>query len=228
MRMRKKKNLPARIERVSDLHIKNPDELRGGWKAAFSGFTDIHIEIGCGKGRFTVETAAANPDILFIAIERVWEAMIVAMERAKELALENVFFIDMDAAEMENVFDSREVGRIYLNFCDPWPSRKHAKRRLTSPNFLLSYSKVLRPGGEVHFKTDNPGLFEYSADQFKNHGFELTEVSENLHENGVSTVLTDYEAKFIARGLPIFHIVARLKQEDTQNTASLKQDYAAP
>lgn len=224
MRMRRKKNLPARIERVSDLLIKNPQELRGGWTTAFSGFTDIHVEIGCGKGKFTVETAAANPDIAFVAIERVWEALIIAMERAKELALKNVFFINMDAADLESVFGNREAGRIYINFCDPWPSRKHAKRRLTSPDYLLIYGKILKPGGEVHFKTDNTGLFEYSAQQFENNGFELAEISKNLHENGVCTVLTDYESKFIAQGKPIFRLVAILKRQDMQNAPASERE----
>lgn len=228
MRMRKKKNLSARIERVSDMLINKPEDLRSGWKMAFSGFTDIYVEIGCGKGKFTVETAVANPNIAFIAIERVWDVMIIAMERAKELALKNVFFINMDAAGLESIFDNREVGRIYINFCDPWPSRKHAKRRLTSQSFLISYGKILKPEGEVHFKTDNPGLFEYSTEQFKNNGFELAEISKNLHGNGVRTVLTDYEAKFIAQGVPILRLEARLKQENIHKFAVSKQDITAP
>ena len=140
--------------------------------------------------------------------------------------MKNVFFINMDAADLESVFGNREAGRIYINFCDPWPSRKHAKRRLTSPDYLLIYGKILKPGGEVHFKTDNTGLFEYSAQQFENNGFELAEISKNLHENGVCTVLTDYESKFIAQGKPIFRLVAILKRQDMQNAPAEQEQLA--
>lgn len=218
MRMRKKKNLALRLELVSHLLIRTPESLKGKWAELIPGYEDIHIEIGCGKGKFTSETAKANPGILYIAIERVADAMIIAMERIKTLGLKNVYFINTDAAMLENIFESGEAGRIYINFCDPWPSVRHAKRRLTAPGFLESYKSILKQGGEIHFKTDNPGLFRYSREQMEYNGFELTELSENLHSDGICGVMTDYEAKFHAEGKQIYRIVARLHDNNINNT----------
>lgn len=203
MRMRKKKNLTPRMEQCGSLLIENPASHRGNWRALFSDDCSLRLEIGCGKGRFTCETAAANPDVLFVALERVADAMIIAMERARSMGLNNVFFIDADAANLSEYFAPDEVDMIYLNFSDPWPSNRHASRRLTHTNFLMRYRKVLQDGGEIHFKTDNVGLFEYSLVQFPKVGYALTEATRNLHENGICGIMTDYEAKFHEQGKPI-------------------------
>ena len=156
------------------------------------------------------ETAAAEPDVLFVAVERVPDAMVIAMERAKAAGLANVFFIDADVARLRDYFSPDEVERIYINFCDPWPSKRHAKRRLTHGNFLKLYRQVLKMGGQIHFKTDNQPLFEFSVEELPQFGFELSEVTRNLHENGPVGVMTDYEAKFHELGQPINRCVGTM------------------
>jgi len=167
------------------------------------------LEIGCGKGKFTAETAEAEPHILLVAIERVREAMVIAMERAVEQKLDNIRFIDMDAEQLTDVFAPGEVERIYLNFSDPWKSPRHAKRRLTSPGFLHLYQQILSPGGEIHMKTDNVALFNYSLARFPVCGYELSQVTRNLHDQGIAGKMTDYEEKFYEAGTPICRCVAR-------------------
>ena len=213
MRMRKKKNLIPRLERCAAVHIKDPENHKGKWLELHSGCSELHLEIGCGKGRFTVETAGNNPDKLFIAVEKVPDALVVAMERAVAAGLKNAYFITCDAALLAEYFAQGEVKRIYINFCDPWPTKRHAKRRLTAPSFLNIYKTILAEGGEIHFKTDNTLLFEYSLEQFTENGFELFDVTRNLHENGIFGVMTDYEEKFHSQGIPINRCVAKLTQK---------------
>lgn len=208
MRMRKKKNLIPRMERCAACRIRDGFALRGRWRETLMpGTGALRLELGCGKGRFTVETARQNPDVLFVAIEKVPDALVVAMERAMDLGLKNVFFVVGDAALLPDYFAPDEVDRVYINFCDPWPSNRHAKRRLTHRDFLNIYRQVLRTGGEIHFKTDNRPLFEFSLLEFPRAGYALSEVTRNLHENGPRGVMTDYEAKFFAQGLPIHRCV---------------------
>ena len=166
------------------------------------------MELGCGKGRFTCETAKAEPEVLFIAVERVPDAMVMAMERARDMDLRNVFFVDADAANLPAYFAEGEVDRLYINFCDPWPTKRHAKRRLTHRNFLLLYRKVLKEAGEIHFKTDNLPLFQFSLPEFQAAGFRTEEVTYDLHGQGVQGIMTDYEAKFHALGTKINRCVA--------------------
>ena len=203
MRMRKKKNLVPRMDRCGDRLIRDPYDRQGRWRELMPQARELRLELGCGKGRFTCETAAAEPDVLFVAVERVPDAMVIAMERAKAAGLNNVFFIDADVARLTEFFAPGEVERIYLNFCDPWPTNRHAKRRLTHENFLRLYRQVLSDGGQIHFKTDNSGLFEWSLFQFPRAGYALSEVTRDLHENGICGVMTDYEEKFHNLGTPI-------------------------
>ena len=203
MRMRKKKNLERRMENCADLWIKDPVAQRGKWRDLMPQAQGLRLELGCGKGRFTAETAAAHPEDLYVAVERVPDAMVIAMERCREKGLHNVFFIDGDAACLSDYFAPDEVDLLYINFCDPWPSVKHSRRRLTHENFLRGYRQVLRDGGEIHFKSDNRDLFEWSLFQFPKAGFELSQVTRNLHEHGVWGVMTDYEEKFYNLGTPI-------------------------
>ena len=203
MRMRKKPNLIPRMECCADYLVTDPQQWRGRWREKGAPGCELRLELGCGKGRFTCETAAAEPDVLFVAVERVPDAMVIAMERAKAAGLNNVFFIDADVARLTEFFAPGEVERIYLNFCDPWPTNRHAKRRLTHENFLRLYRQVLSDGGQIHFKTDNSGLFEWSLFQFPRAGYALSEVTRDLHENGICGVMTDYEEKFHNLGTPI-------------------------
>lgn len=208
MRMRKKRNLIPRMERCSELLAEQPEEYAGRWLESFPACSRLFVEIGCGKGRFTVETAELHPDVLFVAVERVNDAMVIAMERALDSHLQNVRFISGDAACLTQFFGMYEVDRIYINFCDPWPGKKHEKRRLTAPSFLHIYRSLLKKGADIHFKTDNAALFAYSIEQFVNCGFRLSELTRDLHQSGVASVMTDYEERFCQLGTPINRCVA--------------------
>lgn len=203
MRMRKKPNLAIRMERCAELLIQNPAAMRGKWRTLYPQAKEVRLEIGCGKGRFSAETAEQNPDVLYIALERVADAMIVAMERCQSKGLRNIFFIDGDAARLRDYFAPDEVELLYINFCDPWPGVKHARRRLTHEQFLVLYRGILSEGGQLHFKSDNHDLFEWSLFQFPKAGFDLSEVTRDLHGAGVQGVMTDYEEKFHRMGTPI-------------------------
>ena len=208
MRMRKKKNLLPRMERCGAYQIKDPYERKGRWHDLMPEAKEIRVELGCGKGRFTVETAAAEPDVLLIAVEKVPDAMVVAMERAAKAELHNVFFIDIDANQLPEIFDHGEVDRIYVNFCDPWPPKRQAKRRLTHGNFLKLYRKVLKENGQIHFKTDNAKLFDWSLPEMESCFLELHNVTHDLHANGPVGIMTGYEEKFYGLGTPINRVEA--------------------
>ena len=216
MRMRKKKNLESRMEACAALWVKEPAAMRGHWREKKPDARLLRLELGCGKGRFTAETAAANPQDLYVAVERVPDAMVIAMERCRNLGLTNVFFIDGDAAELDRCFAPGEVDLIYINFCDPWPSVKHARRRLTAEPFLRGYRKVLADGGRIEFKTDNHDLFEWSLFQFPKGGYSLSQVTRDLHAGEVRGVMTDYEEKFYQLGTPINRCVATKEHLDPE------------
>lgn len=203
MRMRKRNNLEPRMEACSSIWIKDPAEMKGKWLSLMPEAKAIRLEVGCGKGKFTVETAQAEPEVLLIAVERVKEAMLLGMESALSMGLKNVFFLDLDAANLEEYFEENEIDLIYLNFCDPWPRKKNAKRRLTFRTFLEKYKKVLKPNGEIHFKTDNAGLFEWSLEEFAHCGLEIRNLTRDLHANGPVGIMTGYEEKFYQLGTPI-------------------------
>ena len=164
--------------------------------------------------------------MLFIAVERVPDAMVMAMEKARSLALTNVFFVDADAAELPEFFAPDEVDLIYINFCDPWPPKRHAKRRLTHRDFLLRYRQVLRDGGEIHFKTDNVGLFAFSVTEFPFGGFTPTQVTHDLHKDGICGIMTDYEEKFHNQGTKINRCVAVKTELPPQPAAPEQPDGA--
>ena len=210
MRMRKKPNLLPRMEKASAVLTTEPEALRGKWLAAFPGHAHLQLELVCCKGGFTCDAAAAIPDTLLVAVEKVPDAMVVAMERAVEASLTNVRFLDADALRLPELFAPGEVERIYINFCDPWPKKKQFKRRLTAPGFLALYRQVLAPGGEIWFKTDNLPLFDWSCETMTEAGFQLSEVTRDLHAGGPVGLMTDYEKKFYGEGKPICRLVARL------------------
>ncbi len=203
MRMRKKPNVIPRMEACGDWQVLDPAAQKGSWRNLKPDATALWVEVGCGKGKFTVETAAANPDVLLIAIERCREAMVMAMEKAKAMNLKNVFFVDMDVALMESCFAFGEIDRLFINFPDPWPRSKNAKRRLTFRTFLKMYSRVIRDGGEIHFKTDNAKLFEFTLEELALVGLPTQNVTRNLHENGIVGIMTGYEERFYNLGTPI-------------------------
>ena len=219
MRMRKKPNLLPRMERCAAVLVREPETLRGCWRETYPGYDALWLELGCGKGRFTADTAEKNPAALLLAVEKVPDAMVVAMERAVDRGLSNVRFLDRDVALLPELFAPGEVDRVFLNFCDPWPKSRCAKNRLTAPGFLRLYADVLPAGGEIHFKTDNLPLFQWSLEQFAAEGWALREVTNDLHAGGtVRGVMTDYEAKFHAEGVKINRLVA-VKTAETKSTA---------
>ena len=219
MRMRKKPNLIPRMEKCSAVQIKEPVALFGGWKSEFSEYKQLWLEIGCGKGRFTLDTAKENPECMLIAVEKVEDAMVIAMERVVEADAKNVRFISIDALKLREMFSPGEVDRIFINFCDPWPKSRDAKQRLTAPSFLRLYADALPVGGQIHFKTDNTPLFDWSIGRFTEEGWTLSEVTHDLHQNGIVGVVTDYEAKFVAEGMKINRLVAT-RTEKTLTTAA--------
>ena len=219
MRMRKKPNLVPRMARAGAVLEGEPERFRGRWLEAFPDCREVQVELGCGKGRFTADFCAHNPDTLLLAVEKVPDAMVMAMERAYERGLENVRFLHRDATALPEFLAPGEVQRLYINFCDPWPKSRCAKNRLTAPAFLRLYADALAPGGEIHFKTDNLPLFEWSVEVFTAEGWALRELTNDLHGGGVTGVMTDYEAKFHAQGVKINRLVA-IKTPKTKTTAA--------
>jgi len=203
MRMRKMKNLEPRLEKCAAYRVLQPAAMQGKWRSLKPDCTALWVEVGCGKGKFTAETAQANPQVLLIAVERCREAMVVAMEKARDMGLTNVFFIDMDVANIEEIFAFGELDRLFINFPDPWPRKKNAKRRLTHRSFLDKYCRVVAAGGQIHYKTDNAPLFEYSLEEFAACGLEVQALTRDLHANGITGIMTGYEEKFHALGTPI-------------------------
>ena len=203
MRMRRMKNLEPRMEKCAGLRVMEPQTLLGHWRERMPDCTALWVEVGCGKGKFTAETAQANPTVLLVAVERCREAMVVAMEKAQSMGLKNVLFIDMDVAEIESVFAPGEIDRLFINFPDPWPRKKNAKRRLTHRGFLDKYCRVVKQGGEFHFKTDNAPLFAFSLEEFAACGLTVKNVTDDLHKDVVTGIMTGYEEKFHALGTPI-------------------------
>lgn len=208
MRMRKKKNGEARMAACAELKTENPESLKGKWDSLAKGRT-LCLEIGCGKGTFVVNSALKNPDKFFIAIEVIPDVIMLAMEKAKAAQVDNVTFICFDAGKLEEIFEENELSEIYLNFSDPWPKKRHAKRRLTYISFLEIYKKILKPGGKIFFKTDNRPLFDFSLEQFELAGIPLSEVTNDLHrspwEDG--NIHTEYEDNFSAKGFTINRLV---------------------
>ena len=209
MRMRKKKNCAERMERCSGIWIKNPADYKGRWSELFKNDNPIHIEIGCGKGSFVAGMAKMYPDINFIAIEKVEDVIVMAMEKAAAAELENVIFADIDAQVLTDIFEKGEISRIYLNFSDPWKKNKQAKRRLTHKNFLDKYKQVLNEGDYIWFKTDNRKLFEFSLNELSGFGLVLSNITFDLHATGLPNIVTEYEERFAAQGMRIYRVEAR-------------------
>lgn len=211
MRMRKKKNLDTRLENCSAVIVGEPEAQRGRWRELFGNDHPLFLEIGCGKGRFILESARRNPDINYLAIEREEGALIMATERAMKMELPNLRFLDVDAARLTEFFADGEIDRIYLNFSDPWPKDRHAKRRLTSKEFFARYNVILKADGRVEFKTDNRPLFDFSVESVKEAGWKLDAVTYDLHHDEElcqGNVMTEYEEKFSSKGNPIHKLIA--------------------
>lgn len=193
------------------LVIKDLPQKKGHWQDIFENQNPIDIEIGMGKGQFIFEMARRNPDRNFIGIEKYSSVLVRALEKCNDFSGDNIRFIRMDAETIEDVFDKNEVHTIYLNFSDPWPKDRHAKRRLTYRDFWKSYENILKPEGYVIFKTDNQPLFEFSLEEAEVAGWELLDVTYDLHHSpgAEKNVMTEYETRFSALGNPIYRLIAR-------------------
>ena len=211
MRLR---NIPGADEVVanSPYCIQTPTEHKGNWSAVFENDHPIHIEIGMGKGRFIMDLATLNPNINYIGIERYTSVLLRAVQKIEENPLPNVRFLCEDAANLPDIFAAEEVKRIYLNFSDPWPKDRHARRRLTSSEFLARYEQFLAKDGRLEFKTDNVGLFDFSLEEINNSDVWHIDVhTYDLHEDPMlnfGNVMTEYEEKFSSKGNPICKLIA--------------------
>ena len=194
--------------------VQDPQSLKGRWHEFFGNDNPIRIEVGMGKGKFIMELAQMNPDINYVGIERYSSVLLRGLQKRAELELSNIYFMRIDALELADVFAENEVERIYLNFSDPWPKARHAKRRLTSTEFLARYEKVLVESGRVEFKTDNTELFNFSLEQVKEAGWALIAYTYDLHhqeEMNEGNIMTEYEQKFSEKGNPINKLIAQRK-----------------
>ena len=190
----------------SDFVVHEPKLLKGKWKARFENDHPIYIEIGMGKGRFIMDSARANPDINYIGIEKYSAVLLRAIQKMEEDPLPNVKLIRMDADEITDVFDKGEIDRIYLNFSDPWPKDRHAKRRLPSGAFLKRYDEILKTGGTIEFKTDNRELFDFAVEELEESPFKAERITYDLHNDPdmmIGNIMTEYEEKFSSKGNPI-------------------------
>ena len=190
--------------------VNEPGQYKGRWNDFFGNNNPISLEIGTGNGKFLMTLATQNPDINYIGIEKYSSVLVRALEKQNELELPNVVFIRMDAEHIEEIFANGEIDRIYLNFSDPWPKDRHAKRRLTSKEYWARYDRILCPEGRVIFKTDNRPLFDFSLEQVEVAGWQLDNYTFDLHhsEYAEGNVKTEYEERFTAKGNPICRLVA--------------------
>ena len=195
--------------------VQEPKEWRGRWSEVFGNDHPLHLEIGMGKGRFITEMALRNPQINYLGIEKYSSVLIRGLDKRAEVEAPNLYFLRMDAEEICEVFAPGEVDRIYLNFSDPWPKERHAKRRLTSREFLARYDQILVPEGCIEFKTDNRPLFDFSVEEAKEAGWEMPLCTYDLHHSAFAegNVMTEYEEKFSSLGNPIHKYCIRRKSK---------------
>lgn len=218
------KNVPGSREAVaaSNYVITKPESCKGCWREkVFANPNPVHAEIGMGKGKFIITLAMSNPDINYIGIEKYSSVLIRAVEKAEEAELSNVRFIRMDAEDIENVFAKDEIDRIYLNFSDPWPKARHAKRRLVSGRFLDRFANILKADGVIEFKTDNRELFDYAVEEAPPAGWKILSSTYDLHNDPVmneGNVMTEYEEKFSAAGNPICKYVIKAQADYNRGT----------
>lgn len=203
MRRRNAKNAKQRVIDAVSI-INNPFDYFGKWHELFGNNNPIHIEIGMGKGKFIIEHARKEPNINFIGIEKYDGVIIQAADRINDDKPANLFLISEDATNLDKIFDKHEVSKVYLNFSDPWPKSRHAKRRLTYKTFLDLYEVI--SSGEIEFKTDNRPLFEFSLCQLNDNNYQFLDLSLDLHASATDIITTEYEDKFSSQGMPIYFI----------------------
>lgn len=208
------KNIKGASEKIKEgkYFILNPNEYKGKWCKLFNNNNPIYLEIGMGKGKFIIENALNNPDINYIGIEMYDSVILRAIEKSNDLDINNLFLIRMDARLIEEVFD-KEIDLIYLNFSDPWPKDRHAKRRLTSPRFLERYDKIFKGDKNIIMKTDNIDLFNYSVESLEEYGYIISNKTFDLHSERDDIITTEYEDKFTNMGIKINYLEANMKGE---------------
>lgn len=226
MRLRKKKNLDERIRACWDILVVYeqfgfydlPEDKRVNlidYKKVFGNSNPVHLEIGCGKGGFVTEMARLHPEINFLAVEKISNVLICAMEKCKEMGLTNVKFLNCDASNLGYYIEEHSISTLYLNFSCPWPKKKYINQRLTNPRFLTIYKDLLVRGGDIQQKTDSPLMFEYSVEQLSQFGFGLFGVTCDLHNSKIDNqVITEYERYFSGIGKPIFRLQAILRDDE--------------
>ncbi len=213
MRLRKIKNASEKLQADSTYFVSNPLEHQGKWNLLFENDHPLHIEIGCGKGKFISELAALHPEINYVAIEKYDSVLLRCLEKVSTLSLPNLRLTIIDASKIQDYFAVGEVNQIYLNFSDPWPKKCHAKRRLTSSSFLNQYDKILEDSGAIFQKTDNRHFFEYSLESFNSAGWQLSNISLDLHQDiEIENITTEFEDKWSLKG-PIYRLEARKKKQ---------------
>ena len=205
MRLRRKPWVDEAIHKFDDFVMSREqefgEELQGTWQERFGRTAPIHVELGTGKGDFISELAHRLPEINFIGIEVQQDVLYSAAQKVRERELSNVRLLVFDINHIERIFAPGEIERLYINFCDPWPKKRHAKRRLTHVGFLEKYRQLLHHPGELHFKTDNPALFAFSLEQFREAGLQARDISYDLHsEQREDNIETEYERKFSGLG----------------------------
>lgn len=208
MRQRKAKNMEERIAALSHYMIEDPLARKGHWREIFEHPGELYLELGCGKGQFLTKQASLNSDAAYIGIEGQDSVLLRSLEKTAEESIDNIRFVHLFVRDIRELFDQGEVSGIYLNFSDPWPKKRHAKRRLTYGESLKRYKQVLKPGGFIAIKTDNDGLFDFTLEEIRRLGLEISEQSWDLHSSGFSAkeVTTEYEDRFRAAGKPIHYV----------------------
>lgn len=236
MRLRGRKGIRESLEAQQDLVVLNPAQYKGKWASLFGNDRPIHVEFGMGKGQFISQMSYKHQDVNFIGVDMYDELIRRASEKGRDVWAEegvetppNLKLALFNLEQVEEVFEPGELERIYLNFSDPWPKARHARRRLTHPRFLEKYSRILNARGEIHFKTDSVSLFEFSLNAFADFGLQMTNISLDLHRDGLNEqfVMTEYETKFVGQGMNIHRCevivgeeaLAKYKQERLKNTA---------
>ena len=216
MRPRKKKNLDERLTAVSSLLIKKSEiETRKiDYKAIFPEMppdSPIDLEIGCGKGSFAIARTERYPERRYIAVEKISDIIVTALEKAMEEQKPNLRFMNIDATVLFEILEEASIDTLFINFCDPWSKARHHKRRLTYKSFLEGYKRFLKLGGKIEFKTDNRDLFDFSVEEFKNCGYQLEFVTYDLHSSDYATdnIMTEYEKNFSSKGFKINKLIAK-------------------
>lgn len=211
MRQRKIKNLDEKLKNLSHFIVENPRDIRGKWRECFGNDNPIYLEIGCGKGQFIRENALRYKERNYIAIEGHESVVLRALSKAEESSLINIRFVTEYVQSLDEFFEPGELAGIYLNFSDPWPKERHAKRRLTYGKRLMQYMETLREGGFVQFKTDNDGLFEFTLEQIEECGLEQAAMTRDLHNSELAegNITTEYEDKFSGIGKNINYVLIK-------------------